>query len=162
MTETFEEIRDRWEAEQAKRREISKKCLEKNKAVLLPILKAAGIVVVEVDYEGASDSGQINDVSAYTDDNEYRSLRPGRGYALPKEAVTIELANWDGSTREYTSTVDEVIRELCWDLLEQEHAGWENNDGGRGTFTFYVGDELKIELDHVDYFTHEEHSSHEW
>lgn len=162
MSETYEDFHKRWKAEQAKRLEIGKECLEKNKAVLLPILKAAGITLVEVEYEGASDSGQIEEVRAYAEACEHPDLRPGRDIALPKEAATILLPNRDGSTREYTNSIDEVIRELCWEILEWDHAGWENNDGGRGTFTFHVGDELRIELEHVDYFTHEEHSAHEW
>lgn len=161
MSDKFAEFLATWEKEQKTRRELGKKCLEKNKAVLLPILKSAGISVVEVEYDGAGDSGQINDVSAYRVQGEIPNQKSLR-YALPKEAVTIELPSRDGGVREFTDTVEEVIRELCWELLEMNHPGWENNDGGCGTFTFHVGDELKIELSHVDYIVHEEHTVYEW
>jgi hypothetical protein len=40
----------------------------------------------------------------------------------------------------------EAAEELCYGYLEQEHGGWENNDGGQGEFTFNVA-ERRIELD---------------
>lgn len=38
------------------------------------------------------------------------------------------------------------IEILCYDFLEQEHGGWENNDGAYGEFTLNVADRT-VELE---------------
>jgi hypothetical protein len=37
-------------------------------------------------------------------------------------------------------SVSDVVEALAYDLLEEEHGGWENNDGAYGEFRFDVTD----------------------
>jgi hypothetical protein len=56
---------------------------------------------------------------------------------LPKTTVTLASTQWgadDITTREMP--LPEAVEELCYVYLEQEHDGWENNDGAFGEFTF--------------------------
>jgi hypothetical protein len=39
-----------------------------------------------------------------------------------------------------------ALETICYDFLEQEHGGWENNDGAFGEFTFNVA-ERTVELE---------------
>jgi hypothetical protein len=55
----------------------------------------------------------------------------------------------------------EAIEELCWTLLETEHVGWVNNDGGEGNFTLDVDTE-HIELQHTQFYTESNSYDYEW
>ena len=49
------------------------------------------------------------------------------------------LAILETDERTMHSALYEAIETLCYDYLEQKHAGWENNEGAHGTFEFNVG-----------------------
>jgi uncharacterized protein DUF6878 len=121
-----------------------------NKAQIFPLLKAAGIALVTVGYSGCGDSGQIDDMFA-TGPKAESGAAPV--IALPDAKVTLRVPSFnDSNAPERTLSLREAIEGLCWTLLETEHAGWVNNDGGEGTFTFDVGTE-HIELQHTRYYT---------
>jgi hypothetical protein len=49
----------------------------------------------------------------------------------------LQRASWqtDGNkVRVAEYLLSEAIETLCYSYLEQEHGGWENNDGAFGTF----------------------------
>ena len=74
------------------------------------LLKDAGVVRVEIFYDGCGDSGQIERISYFNTNCKMMDL-PGK--------VTI---------------TEEALLDLFYDLLEVRHAGWENNDGAFGEF----------------------------
>ena len=90
------------------------------------------------------DSGQINGVAAFSGDDPAE---------LPQTMITIQTVSW-GSTEILTaqSTLETAIENLCYDYLEQAHAGWENNDGGYGEFRIDVP-KRSIELEFNGRFT---------
>ena len=104
---------------------------EANKHAVFAALKQAGISTVEVRFDGEGDSGQIDSITAFADDV---------AVALPKVKVAMRHATWDGISDGREMRFYEAIEELCFDYLSREHAGWENNDGGDGEFTFRVED----------------------
>lgn len=109
-----------------------------NKATLFEILAAAQITTVNAEFDGEGDSGQINDIIAYSGD----ALVP-----LPTLPVTLQQASCQtGDLKPHQSNLYEAIETLCYDYLSQEHGGWEDNDGAFGEFTFDVA-ERKIELE---------------
>jgi hypothetical protein len=55
-------------------------------------------------------------------------------------------------------SVEEAVVELCYGYLEQEHDGWEINDGAFGEFTLNVT-ELRIALNFNARFTDFVHST---
>jgi hypothetical protein len=109
-----------------------------NKAKVFDALSAAGVTGVVVSFDGEGDSGQVQSVAA----------RSGETPAeLPTTTVTLADAHWgndDITSREMP--IPEAVEELCYGYLEQEHGGWENNDGAFGEFSFDV-EERSIALE---------------
>lgn len=120
-----------WEAE-------AEKLMPRNKATLFGKLAAARITHVTVTFDGGGDSGQIEDICAF------------RGEILvdlPEGEMELTQLHYGSAEPTVQSlATSEVIESLCYDLLRQKHAGWENNEGGWGEFTFNVV-ENSIELD---------------
>jgi hypothetical protein len=115
-----------------------------NKAVIFAALSAAGIDVVNVTFDGEGDSGQIDNITARKSEAEV---------PIPEQAVTLQSVSWDGkevSLRE--QSLCEAIEQLCYDYLEQEQGGWENNDGAFGEFTLDVAGKT-VELEFNGRFT---------
>lgn len=124
-----------------------------NKAALFDALAAADIVTVTVAFDGYGDSGQIESVDAR---DAYGEV------ALPTADIELATPSHEGAevTRR-TLPLAEAIEELCYDLLEEEHGGWENNDGAYGEFAFDVAART-INLDHNSRYTAVETYAHEW
>ena len=140
-----------FETTYARHKELSAKANELNKAVLFDALTPAGITSIHVDFDGEGDSGQINGVSVRAGD------QPAQ---LPATHVTLQQLCW-GQTEPTISEIAlaEAIETLCYDYLEQEHGGWENNDGGYGEFTIDVA-ERTIELAFYSRYTDYNKFSH--
>jgi len=108
-----------------------------NKTAVFDALVKAGVTRVTVDFDGEGDSGQIENLQAYTGD------APAQ---WPAVTVECQRAVWNNSRLDAASLpLQEAVETLCYDYLEQEHGGWENNDGAYGEFTFHVA-EQRIEL----------------
>jgi hypothetical protein len=112
-----------------------------NKTAVFAALTAASITRVTVTFDGAGDSGQMNDINAKAGEAEV---------ALPNVEI-----QFDGRPL----SLSDAIEHLCFDYLSQEHGGWENNDGGQGEFTFDVA-ERRIELDFNQFYMDSTNYSH--
>jgi len=122
----------------ARHKKARAKANELNKAVVFEALKAAGITAVFIEFDGAGDSGQIESVLASADDKPIN---------FPATTVKIHAAPWNQAELSVKETsLRSAVEDLCYGYLEQSHAGWENNDGAYGEFTFHVS-ERRIELD---------------
>ena len=121
-----------------------------NKNAVFAALKAESITIVAVRFDGAGDSGQIQEVTAQTANGSV---------PLPDTQVEMQHASWGGKTTNRTMQLRDAIDELCFDCLSQEHGGWENNDGGEGEFTFRVEDS-SLDLDFVQFYTESTTHSH--
>ena len=72
---------------------------------------------------------------------------------LPSMPLTLQQVHFGASEPSTASQpLCEAIAALCYDYLEQEHSGWENNDGAYGTFIFDVP-KRTIELEFNGRFT---------
>lgn len=67
----------------------------------------------------------------------------------------------DTEPRGTRMTLTQAVEHLAYDLLAATQAGWENNDGGCGTFTFDVADRT-IALEHDERFTDVQCFEHEF
>jgi hypothetical protein len=121
-----------------------------NEAIVFEALSAAGITRVLVNFDGAGDGGQIEDANAYAGDK-----------LVDFPATTVTLHRQQYGNEELTThemSLREAVEELCYGYLEQENAGWENNDGAFGEFNFDVA-ERRIALDFnerfIDYTQHD-------
>jgi len=124
-----------------------------NKPIVFDALAAAGLTLVEVEFDGEGDSGQIEGVSAYTGDAIAE---------LPESSLTLQQAAQNKTDLRTTTVIlRDAIETLCYDYLAQTHGGWENNDGAYGTFKFDVK-ERSIRLDFNERFTDSTHHSHDF
>jgi hypothetical protein len=146
--------------------------LAKTKPVLFDALKRAGIVRVVVSFDGEGDSGQIESVTAYRDDDTEIDL--------PDETITCAFADMEAiyvpcdvnpsgqqfagyqiEDKKKTAKIAEIIDDIFWDFIGAQHGGWENNDGGFGECHFLVEDEI-IRLEMNERYTETNYSEHEW
>jgi hypothetical protein len=66
---------------------------------------------------------------------------------FPPTTVKFHTASWNHPEISIKETsLANAVEDLCYGCLEQTHAGWENNDGAYGEFTFDIV-ERKITLD---------------
>ena len=159
-----------------------------NKTALFDALAAANITLVTVTFDGVGDSGQIEsiDVRSGGAGLEPDSVQQGReacegqtspevdaqhgGTSTERKAessllsVQVEIATplWDGSgTETHSLTMHDAIERLAYDLLEETHGGWENNEGAYGEFVFDVAGRT-IRLEYNERVMETEYSEHEW
>ncbi len=133
-----------WQQSYSRYGEAVNKANDLNKAIVFDALIAAGITNVIVGFDGEGDSGQIDGAAAYAGDKLVN---------FPDTKVTIHDAQYnkdDLDTRE--TTLRDAVEDLCYGYLEQEHGGWEINDGAYGEFTIDVP-ARKISLDFNARFT---------
>jgi hypothetical protein len=110
-----------------------------NKAAVFDALVAAEVTRVTAEFDGEGDSGQLNDIAAYSGETRV---------TLPLTSITLHQArlNTNGLTT-HTATLKNAVETLSYDYLEQEYAGWENNDGAYGEFIFDVAArEIHLEM----------------
>lgn len=91
---------------------------------LRTMLLSAGVLRVEITYDGIGDSGQIESVQYI-----------GR---------TGAEINPFGPT----ASLKEEIQDLFYDLLEIRFAGWENNDGAYGDFSWELSEDAMNQTHH--------------
>jgi len=122
-----------------------------NKNAVFDALAAAGIKTVTVNFDGGGDSGQLEEVIAYSSDG------PAQIDAI---SIKFQTTRWGDSVPVIRDVpLAEAIEVLCFDYLSQEHGGWGNNDGAYGEFTFHAGDR-QIDLDFNARYTDSIHYSH--
>jgi hypothetical protein len=122
-----------------------------NKTAVFDALAAAGVTLVTVAFDGEGDSGQIENIQAHAGDAEAQ---------LPTPSVEFQKVAWNSAKLD-ASSIDlrEAIETLCYNYLEQEHGGWENNDGAFGEFVFSVSSK-SIELEFNGRFSDFSTTSH--
>jgi len=114
-------------------------------------IAAVGVTLIVVTFDGYGDSGQIENIEVKASDAVV---------AMPVGEVQIAEAIWDQpEPNRSTVSIADAIERLAYDLLEQTHCGWENNDGAYGDFTFDVA-ERTITLDYNERYTASEYSQH--
>jgi hypothetical protein len=140
-----------WEAKRAAQDRLHDALQPGNKAALLDALAAAGVTLVVVTFDGYGDSGQIEGIE----------VKAGDGIvAMPEGEIEIASAVWDQIEPDRsTVSIADAIERLTYDLLNDTHCGWENNDGAYGDFTFDVA-ERTITLDYNERYTASEYSQH--
>ena len=124
---------------------------ELNRTAVFDSLTTLGITAVQVEFDGYGDSGQIESTTAFSGE---ASTELGdavvQAYNEAREA---------GRPLTVTSTpLREAIEDLCYAFLEQEHEGWEIDDGGNGRFEFNVAERaitLSITKKYSEYFENE-------
>lgn len=140
-----------FEASKLAHETLSAIALGKNKEVLFTALRVAGITEVIVTFDGAGDSGQIEDIEVRCGDAVV---------VMPEIEITLSHVCWGIDQIEIRSmSLQDAVETLVYDLLSDSHGGWENCDGASGEFRFDAGVRT-ILLDYNERFTSSEHYSH--
>ena len=112
-------------------------------------LKDLKIESFRVEYSGSGDSGEIDEISY-----EPKDLK-----------IEVDVGTWkkfDQQSFEYKETneprpLKDFIEDFCYELLEDNHGGWEINEGQSGAIEWDIKDN---DLSH-NYTTYIEHSESE-
>jgi hypothetical protein len=145
-------------------------------------LKEAGFVSAVVHYDGSGDSGQVDEISVFLKDEPESYMRLIEEYTWEKvtalsderaailRAIPITLVSRSSTFDHETSTfvetetptegnLYEALETLAYGWLEDEHGGWEINDGAYGDLVVHV-DEMMITLEHSERIMDVSTSSH--
>jgi hypothetical protein len=142
-----------WQAEAAKHRAALARKVAQAKTCLFDCLEDAGLILITVDFDGSGDSGQIEGIFAF---DEYGEV------AVPRASLPcISLNPVARADTTELQSVSDVVEALAYDLLEEEHGGWENNDGAYGELRFDVTDRT-ITLAYHERIMTSEYSEHSW
>jgi len=99
-------------------------------------LKSIGVAHVHIQYDGCGDSGQIESI----------------GY-LDADGKSVDIQG------KVTITEDD-LRDVFYDLTQERHPGWENNDGAYGEFEWNLAVDTLVHT-HNDRFTDYDTTEHE-
>jgi hypothetical protein len=96
----------------------------KAKRAVLRALRARGIALVEIAYDGEGDNGQIGHICAFSaKDKKVDIDQP------------VRLALYDGQKPTRYATLRDALEDFAWIVLDNIHGGFENDDGGYGDIT---------------------------
>jgi hypothetical protein len=91
-----------------------------NKEILFDLLSAANVEKFEVSFSGDGDDGSID------------------GAELPKEILNKKVEGTRTESGRVLEDVEDIITQICYEVLEREFGGWENDSGAFGAFIFDV------------------------
>lgn len=124
-------------------------------------LTEAGITEVHITFDGCGDSGQIEGVAPWAGETEVAlpeneitwvhavhtygpAPTPGAstGPAIVADTPGALVQGWEDKWifNPKTAKLNDLLEDVVYDYMEQEHAGWENNDGAWGEFVFDTAD----------------------
>lgn len=105
--------------------------IQQLKTVILPRLQEAGIVRVEIHFDGCGDSGAVEECVCLD--------AAGAGMACPD--VSLQESEADKADRTGTAelhSLGQALEQLTYLALERHHPGWEINDGACGELVIDV------------------------
>jgi hypothetical protein len=124
---------------------------DKNMSALFETLAGTPVTRIHVSFAGAGNSGQIADVTVYAGDTIV---------GMPARKLELQRASWGSYTLQPSvQSLESAVEDLCYDLLEHYHGGWENNDGACGQFEIDVG-KLSVALEFNPRFTESTQHQH--
>jgi hypothetical protein len=125
-----------------------------NKKLIMDALKAMGAKSVVVSYSGSGDSGQIDD--CVIDDDHKKDVEIE---AFEEVGKFDDKNGWSRSIELKKRKLTEVIKDYCDNIIDQEHGGYYNNDGGDGIFELDV-EAGTMTLTHNDHYTSSHTTTH--
>ena len=113
---------------------------KKDTAADYAALAALGIDCVEIAYDGCSDSGCIESVTAYDAAGQVMQTMP-----VGNIPIRVRDTTWNEKARAYQTRfaerqvpVRKAIEHWCYELLEEHFSGWEIDAGASGTIAIDV------------------------
>jgi hypothetical protein len=169
-----------WEKAWEKERQWYVKAAEKDAAFLredlsniCEMLKKRDIVFVRMTYDGGGDSGDYHAPIVTTKDEKKFTVDLQWGTAgwrdeaegditLDEKFIrrTTHLVRSQANYREIQgittemkdTTLGEALYEVMYEVVDQKHGGWYNNEGGEGSVELNVADK-ELSVEHGDHYT---------
>jgi hypothetical protein len=117
--------------------------MSEKRELIVQQLRDLGITRCVISYSGGGDSGQIEDVTCWTNvpgGEEIVDAEKLQKAAQTEEQFIVTQVT-DRLLGEKTSPLNQRIENLAYELLEEAGVDdWVNNDGGAGTITVFVED----------------------
>jgi hypothetical protein len=143
----------------------NKDIFEFNREHIFNALRSNGIANVEVTYYGEGDCGDVDEIyfrGPNDSDHEHTNVA---GTVVQKNVKSLwneETKKWDQEIVETTSSIEDAISDMCFEVIDMSgHSGWENGNGGGGKLIFNVAKE-ELELAHYDTVVREEYSRYKF
>lgn len=108
------------------------------KEALIPQLRAFGIAAVEVTFDGAGDSGAVEDVLCLGAAGATIACPSVMLEVLPTQAPADDGDDGHGDDGKTPQALDAALEQLTYLAPERHHPGWENNDGAYGQLVIDV------------------------
>lgn len=122
-------------------------------------LRSVGALSVTIEYTGDGDSGGVETITLQWPGSPGT---PPASIAIPKtDSGPVTSSSPGKEAREDIGehSFDDAIENLLYDAIDfAGHSGWENNDGGGGTFIVHA--DATASLEHYDNFTDTVNSSY--
>ena len=101
---------------------------------LVSLLKVSGVRRIEVSFAGSGDSGSIEGADAVCHDNTEFDLTNVRIKWPEQSMQVLDKGQWvyKRSGKEIDKSLEEILKQVCEDALEEQGLDWYNNDGGQG------------------------------
>lgn len=129
--------------------------MAKNKDAILLAMKAAGITLIVVTYEGEGDEGSPTELAIEPE---------GADLSLATLTIAIQSSQWDEVTRawswhdsEVSMMLDEAVSAFVDDVIETHHRGFEDGEGGGGELRFDAA-AMSVTYDNFDNVVEREHA----
>lgn len=119
------------------------------------------IKTIEVEFDGAGDSGQVESVQFL--DADSKSVTPALtlGECRIIRGHVLENGVWRDNVETHNLSIEDGVEQIVYDLLEQDYAGWEINEGAYGNFYFDI-DERNIKCEFNQRIESTEYSENEF
>lgn len=109
--------------------------LDCNKEILFDLMNLAGLEKLIIYFDGGGDDGQINDCQG--EPNTFKII--DKFFKDKVEGARIvERTIWQNGNKSLVykddPTVKDLVYNICYDILESQFGGWENDDGCCGDF----------------------------
>lgn len=119
---------------------------------------ALGVARVEVEYDGAGDSGDVQGVTAYGAAPRGSKDEYGEVVSLDGQSIVVNklISEWNQETRNYERTpvsieqkLEDALSDFACDFLSYLGIDWYNNEGGFGRIVLAIdGGLLAVRAEH--------------
>jgi hypothetical protein len=139
---------------------------KEKKIELLARLRLLNIKEVRVEFSGGGDSGEIESIDAFNSDNNLIDIKKEM-IEWETEGQRVQLDNqWVMHYETKTVSLDDILRRLTLDWLDDSNLDWYNNDGGQGhmTIDFSVSPpkfEMNVGVNYMETDYHDFESDHD-
>tara|TARA_Y100000296_G_C5169144_1_gene256341 strand:- start:383 stop:856 length:474 start_codon:yes stop_codon:yes gene_type:complete len=108
-------------------------------------LKKNGIESFHIAYYGFGDDGDVAEVDIKPE--SLASVVPKDRFEYQSEWSSSEYESKWFDVKDNKLTFSQIIENIGWKIVNHNHGGWENNEGGQGTISYNTKDN-KILLSH--------------